>query len=90
MVTLSIPEATYRQLVSRAAAQNTTVEVLAERLLAEGSLHRSAAEQLIDEEYHSQCAADTSPVPTLEEVRAVMAKLPGSLAADLIADRDDR
>lgn len=29
-------------------------------------------------------------VPTLEEVRAILAKVPGSLSADVIADREER
>jgi hypothetical protein len=83
MPTLSIPDRTYRHLVARAAEQNTTVDDLVIRLLSEEPVP-------LDTEYHAECAADTTPVPTLEEVRAVTAKLaPGSLTAALIAERDE-
>lgn len=51
-------------------------------------------DDLIDHECRAQCAAelaaDPGPVPTLEEVRAITAKLPGSLSAQVIADREER
>ena len=90
MPTLSIPDSLHQHLAARAAEQNTTVDALAARLLAEDVLPRSVADRLIDTEYHTECAADTTPVPTLDEVRAILAKLPVSLAADLIAERDER
>ena len=34
--------------------------------------------------------AARKPEVTLEEVRAMLAKLPGSLTADIIAERDER
>jgi hypothetical protein len=82
MPTLTIPDATYRQLVSLAAEQNTTVDVLAAQMLTE--------EPLLDQEYHAECAAETTPVPTMEEVLAITAKFPGSLVADFIAEREER
>ena len=54
----------------------------------------SAVDDMIDWEFHAQLeaeeAADPTPVPTLEEVRAIMSKIPGSMAAEIIADREDR
>ncbi len=54
----------------------------------------SLLESMIDHEYHAELeaefAADPSPIPSLEEVRAILAKLPGSLSADIIADREER
>jgi len=35
-------------------------------------------------------AIDTSPVPTLAEVRAALAAIPGDLTADFISERDER
>lgn len=82
MPTLTIPDATYRQLEARAVEQNTTVEDLAALLLAD--------EPLLDTEYLAECEAETTPVPTMEEVLAITAKLPGSLAAGFIAEREER
>ncbi|HEX4609291.1 MAG TPA: hypothetical protein VH092_13905 [Urbifossiella sp.] len=90
MPTLSIPDAIHRQLVARAAEQNTTVDDLATRLLAADVFPRSASERLFDAEYQAECEADTTPVPTLAEARAILAKLPVSLAAEIVAERDDR
>ncbi|MBX9580691.1 MAG: hypothetical protein K2X87_10320 [Gemmataceae bacterium] len=54
----------------------------------------SAIDALIDHEYHAmieaECAADPEPVPTLEEVRAALASIPGDMTADIIADREER
>ena len=76
MPTLSIPDDLHRRLAAR--------------LLADDVLPRPAAERLLDAEYHAECEADPSPAPTLEEVRAALAKLPGSLAAAVAAGRDER
>lgn len=87
MPTLTISDAVHRQLAARAAEQNTTVDELAARLLAAAA---PADEVPLDAEYHAECEADAGPVPTLAEVRAILAKLPGSLSADITADRDER
>ncbi|MFO0796919.1 MAG: hypothetical protein U0804_05540 [Gemmataceae bacterium] len=88
MPTLTIPDAVHRELAARAAEQNTTPDELAARLLAADL--GSRPESIFDTEYEAECAADTSPVPTLEEVRAFMAEIPGSLTADFIAEREER
>jgi hypothetical protein len=93
MPTLTIPDAVYARLAARAADEHTTVEALAARLLAADPLDPPDLpfdDELLDTEYHAACEADTSPVPTLEEVRAITAKIPGGLTADIIADREDR
>jgi hypothetical protein len=51
---------------------------------------QSPAERLLDTEYHAECEADTSPEVSLDEVRRITSKIPGSMAADVIADRDER
>jgi hypothetical protein len=33
---------------------------------------------------------DSGDAPTIEEVRELLAKIPGSLAEEIIADREDR
>jgi predicted DNA-binding antitoxin AbrB/MazE fold protein len=49
-------------------------------------------EDLIDWEYLEECRerATEGPVPTLEEVRQILSKIPGSLADDIIAERQMR
>ena len=48
-------------------------------------------EDFIDHEFVEYCDRQSEEdVPTIEEVREILAKIPGSLAEDLIADREDR
>lgn len=47
----------------------------------------------IDREFLEECRrelANGGPIPTLEEVRAINAKIVGSMAEQIIADREDR
>jgi predicted DNA-binding antitoxin AbrB/MazE fold protein len=47
-------------------------------------------EPWLDSEYLAACAHETDEGPTLEEVRTALAKIPGSLTEDFIAEREDR
>jgi predicted DNA-binding antitoxin AbrB/MazE fold protein len=48
------------------------------------------SEPWLDAEYLADCAAETDAEVSLDEVRAALAKIPGSLTEDFIAERDDR
>ena len=54
----------------------------------------SPIDALIDWEYlaelEAEFAADPSPVPSLEEVRSILAKIPGKLSDAVIAEREER
>lgn len=50
----------------------------------------SLFDRLLDTDCHAECEAETSPEVSLEEVRALLAKIPGSMTADFIAERDER
>lgn len=47
-------------------------------------------DSMLDDELHAECEADPSPPVTLEEVRQGLAGIPGSMADDFAAERDDR
>lgn len=48
-------------------------------------------EDLIDHDFIEECGRDKGiEVPSVEDVRQALAKLPGSLAEQIIADREDR
>jgi predicted DNA-binding antitoxin AbrB/MazE fold protein len=47
-------------------------------------------EPWLDTEYLAACAQETDERVSLEEVRAALAKIPGSLTGDFIAEREDR
>ena len=49
-------------------------------------------DDLIDHEFVADCARETQgkDIPTIEEVRRMLSKIPGSLAEEIIAEREDR
>jgi hypothetical protein len=48
-------------------------------------------DDLIDDEFVAACANQEGLcVPTIEQVRQALAKIPGSLAEEILADREDR
>jgi predicted DNA-binding antitoxin AbrB/MazE fold protein len=48
------------------------------------------AEPWLDTEYLAACAREAHDDVSLEDVRAALAKIPGSLTQDFIAEREDR
>jgi predicted DNA-binding antitoxin AbrB/MazE fold protein len=47
-------------------------------------------EELLDADFLRHCAALADDRVTIEQVRAALAKIPGSMAEDITAARDDR
>jgi hypothetical protein len=52
----------------------------------------AALDALIDHEFVAYCEREIEgkDVPTIEEVRQMLSKIPGSLAQEIIAEREDR
>jgi predicted DNA-binding antitoxin AbrB/MazE fold protein len=50
----------------------------------------STFEPWLDDECLAACAREDDDVVSLEEVRTALAKIPGSLTEDFIAERDER
>ena len=77
--TLTLPE--LRPLVGK------TVEIRVK-------VAKSKIDRMIDHQLHAELeaefAADPTPVPTIEEVRAMLAHDTSNWAAEIIADREDR
>jgi predicted DNA-binding antitoxin AbrB/MazE fold protein len=48
------------------------------------------AEPWLDIEYMTACAREADDSVSLEDVRAALAEIPGSLTEDFIAEREDR
>jgi hypothetical protein len=44
----------------------------------------------LDVDYMDACGKDADPSITLESVRQILAKIPGSISDDIIAERDER
>ncbi len=67
-------------------------EIIRERI-SQTSGSAPIREDLIDHEFVADCARETKgreDIPTIEEVRAILAKVPGSFAQEIIEDREDR
>ena len=47
-------------------------------------------EPYLDTEYIAECAAEAGEDVSLEEVRRILAKIPGSMVEDFRAERDER
>ena len=47
-------------------------------------------DELVDSEFLADCQALADDSVTLDQVRAALAKIPGSMAEQIIRDRDDR
>ncbi len=54
------------------------------------SIGKSSGDELLDTEFLAACANEADPSISLEAVRAALAKIPGSMTADFIAERDER
>jgi predicted DNA-binding antitoxin AbrB/MazE fold protein len=50
----------------------------------------SPEEELLDAEYLRACASEADDSVTLDVVRQALAKIPGSLMADFLAEREER
>jgi predicted DNA-binding antitoxin AbrB/MazE fold protein len=49
-----------------------------------------ASEDLLDTEFIRYCESQADPGATLEQVRSALAKIPGSMAEEIIREREDR
>jgi predicted DNA-binding antitoxin AbrB/MazE fold protein len=63
---------------------------LPERQLVTVVITEETEEPWLDLEYLAECAADNHDDVSLEDVRRALAKIPGSLTADFVAEREDR
>ena len=85
-----LPDAVERRLRAEAKAQGKPVEELAASLLSSAADSAQAtSDDWLDRDYHAECEADTSPEVSLDEVRRILAKIPGSMTADFISERDE-
>jgi len=85
-----VSDAVEQQLRTLAKAQGQLVEELAASLLTSATdTVRAGSEDWLDQDYHAECEADTYPEVPLEALRQILAKIPGSLTSDFIAERDE-
>lgn len=92
-LTVQLDENAGGRLRAKALTEGTPVEELAAKLLStftEPTAAPEALESILDEDYHAECELDLSPDAPLDEVRTALGKIPGSLTADFLAERDER
>jgi predicted DNA-binding antitoxin AbrB/MazE fold protein len=60
-----------------------------ERVLLTVESLAAAEDALVDEEFLAYCATQADDTVSLETVRQILAKIPGSLSDDIRAERDE-
>jgi predicted DNA-binding antitoxin AbrB/MazE fold protein len=82
-------------LTLEAIYENGVLRLLAPLPLRENqrvtiTISEAASEDLLDQDYLQACRNAADDSISLEAVRATLAKIPGSLTANFIAEREDR
>jgi hypothetical protein len=88
-ITITLPAELEQQILGRASESKQPVEEIAIGLIVQG-LRRKKKDSFLDDEYMEACAQEADPNITLESVRQILAKIPSSIADDIIAERDER
>lgn len=78
-------------LEKRADAEGKTISELLKRFLDSSTFAtEQTVNELLDLEYLVACKAEADPAVTLSAVRQSLSKIPDSMTADFIAERDKR
>jgi hypothetical protein len=93
-VTIQVAPQIAAMLQERARAQGVSLDDLL-RLTFEApngkpDLREALLDSLIDWEYADECRAEADSSVTLEEVRSILSKIPGSMIEDFRRERDER
>jgi len=89
---LNLPDSVYKALQQAAEATGTTPADWIAAHLESGTSSEpgiSSRDELIDRDFLKTYAQDADDTIDLEEVRRAMAKIPGRLADDIRAERDE-
>ena len=97
-VTITIPADLERQMLGKAKASGQQLEEFALDALRKAVEAPSPAtatngvedESWLDTEYMAACGKEADSNVTLESVRQILAKIPGSISDVIIAERDER
>lgn len=92
--TITIPAELEQQVLGKARASGQQLEEfvlnILKKAVATSPANGAIDESWLDVEYMAACAQEADSSVTLESVRRILAKLPGSLAEAIIAERDER
>jgi hypothetical protein len=87
---VNLPEGVYRTLQQVAEASGTTPADWIAAHLPGASAGNAPADDWIDRDFLKTYAQQADDSVSLEAVRSAMAKIPGRLADDIRAERDER
>ena len=91
MIEVDISTAAILQtLKAKAATLGMSLDALLKPLTEEKNGTAQATDALLDWEYIAECAAEADPSVALEEVRAGLSKISGSMTEDFRRERDER
>ncbi len=92
--TITIPSELEQQVLSKAQSGGQQFEEFAlnalRQAVAKPVANGTDDEAWLDVEYMNSCSKEADASVTLESVRQILAKLPNSLADDVIAEREER
>jgi hypothetical protein len=93
--TITIPADLEQQMLGKAMASGQKLEEFALEALKKAvdaplPANGEGDASWLDVEYMAECGKEADHSISLESVRRILAKVPGSLADDIIAERDER
>ncbi|MBL8190547.1 MAG: hypothetical protein JNK38_21190 [Acidobacteria bacterium] len=95
--TITIPAELEQQMIGKARASGQQLEEFVLNTLrkavatpSQPTANGATDDSWLDVDYMTACAKEADPSVTLDSVRQILAKLSGSLADDIIAERDER
>lgn len=95
--TITIPAELEQQILGKAFVSGQQLEEFVLSTLrkaiatpSQPATNGASDDSWLDVEYMAACAKEADSRVTLESVRQILAKLPGSLSDDVIAERDER
>ena len=89
-VTIEVTPQTAAMLQAKADAQGVSLDELLRSIFEAPNERKTILDSLVDWEYADECAAEADPTVTLEEVRTMLSKIPGSMVDDFRRERDER
>ncbi len=95
--TIIIPAELEQQILGKASASGQKLEEFVLSTLRKAittplqpTANGATDDSWLDIEYMAACTKEADSSVTLDSVRRILAKIPGSLADDIIAERDER
>ena len=91
-ITLTLPVEVEKRIRLQATEARKPIEEVALGLIVQGLYpqHLKGDESFLDVEFMDACRGEADPSVTLEDVRRILAKIPGSLADAINEEREER